>query len=191
MNARRRAPVLAAAFLAALGSARAAEIVLEQSAVQKLVAEGLFRDGGRFYAQRGACGVYLENPTVTLSAGRVVIRSHLSGRFGQDADGTCFGVGLASWTVVSGLPSAQGAVVRLGDIRVDNVEDPNTRLVLNSGLVPSLPGAIDLDVLGAVRTMLQGSGGQIQAEVQSIDISGVNVADNRLSIRFEFRLIGR
>jgi hypothetical protein len=35
--------------------AHGAEIVLEQSAVQKLVVESLFKDNGRYYIQRGAC----------------------------------------------------------------------------------------------------------------------------------------
>jgi hypothetical protein len=185
------APILAAALFAAAGCARGAEIVLEQSAVQKLIVEALFKDKGRFYTQKGACSVYLETPSVTLNAGRVVIRSHLSGRIGQDVGGTCLGVGLASWTVVSGSPSAQGSVVRLGDIRIDDVDDPNTRLVLNSGLVPSLPGAIELDVLKAVRTMLQGASGQIQTDVQMLNINAVSAAKNELSIRFDFKLVGR
>jgi hypothetical protein len=164
---------------------------LEQSAVQKLVVEGLFKDNGRYYVQKGTCNAYLEKPTVTLNGGRIVIRSHLSGRFGADVGGNCVGVGLASWTVVSGAPSAQGAVVRLGDIRVDDVADPNAQALLNSGLVASLPGAIELDVLKAVRTMLQGAGGQIQAEVQTLNIESVRAAENKLSIRFDFKLAGR
>jgi hypothetical protein len=191
MTRRRWSPILAAAVLLAASCARGAEIVLEQSAVQKLIVEALFKDDGRFYAQKGVCSVYLETPSVTLNAGRVVIRSHLSGRIGKDFNGVCYGIGLASWTVVSGSPSAQGPVVRLGDIRVDDVDDSNTRLVLNSGLVPSLPGAIELDVLKAVRTMLQSASGQIQAEVQMLNISDVNAVENKLSIRFDFKLVGR
>jgi hypothetical protein len=179
------------AFAATAGSVQGAEIVLEQSAVQKLLVDGLFKDNGRYYVHRGVCSAYLETPTVTLSGGRVVIRSHLSGRFGIDAGGNCIGVGLASWTVVSGAPSASGPVVRLGDIRIDDVEDGNTRLLLNSGLVPSLPNAIELDVLKAVRAMLQGASTQIQAEVQALSIQSVGVADNKLSVRFDFKLVGK
>jgi hypothetical protein len=186
-------PILATALSMGAGCARAGEIVMEQSAVQKLVVDTLFKDNGRYYVQKaGACRVYLETPSVTLNSGRVVIRSHLSGRFGQDLGASCLGVGLSAWTVVSGLPTAQGATVRLVDVRVDDVDDPNLRFVLDSGLVPSLPGAIEIDVLKAVRTMLlQGAGGQIQTDVQTLVISAVSAADNKLSIRFDFRLLGR
>ena len=169
------------ALLSSIG-AHGAEIVLEQSAVQKLVVGSLFKDNGRFYIQQGACNAFLENPAVTLSAGRVVIRSHLSARLGMDLGDSCAGVDLASWDTVSGEPIAQGTTVRLADIRIEDVGDANTRIVLNSGLVPTMPGAIELDVLKAVRSMLQGANGQLQVDVQSLNIESVRIADNRLSI---------
>lgn len=173
------------------GNAPAAEIVLEQTAVQKLVEQSLFNDNGRYYVNRGVCAAYFENPAVSLKDGRIIIRSHMSGRFGADIGGNCVGVGLASWTTVSGAPSAQGTTVRLGGIRVDEVQDSNTQMLLNSGLVPSLPNAIELDVLKAVKGMLQSPGGQIQAEVQALSIQGVSAADNKLSVKFDFKLVGR
>jgi hypothetical protein len=181
----------AAAVLLSSAAARGAEIVLEQSAVQKLVVESLFKDNGRYYLQRGACSAYLEDPAVTLSAGRVFIRSHLNARVGMDFGDSCAGVALASWATVSGEPGAQGTTVRLTNIRVDDVGDANTRIVLNSGLAPTLPGAVELDVLKAVRSMLQGAGAPLQVEVRALNIESVRVADNKLSVRFDFKVAGR
>ena len=171
--------------------ANGAEIVLEQSAVQKLVVESLFKDNGRYYIQRGACSAYLDSPTVTLTGGRVLIRSHLNARLGMDFGDSCAGVDLVSWTAVSGEPSAQATTVRLTNIRIEEVGDANARIVLNSGLVPTLPGAVELDVLKAVRSMLQGAGGQLQVEVQALNIESVRVADGKLSVRFDFKVAGR
>lgn len=185
-----RATLLCAA-LSCLGTARGAEIVLEQSAVQKLVVESLFKDNGRYYIQRGACAAWLDNPTVTLAGGRVVIRSHLSARVGMDFGDSCAGVDLSSWATVSGEPGAQGTAVRLTDIRVEDVGDANTRIVLNSGVVPALPAAFELDVLKSVRAMLQGASGQLQVDVQALSIESVRVVDKRLIVRFDFRVAGR
>ncbi len=171
--------------------ANSAEIVLEQSAVQKLVVESLFKDNGRYYIQRGACGAYLDSPVVTLTGGRVVIRSRLNARLGMDFGDSCAGVDLASWTSVSGEPSAQGTSVRLTNIRIEEVGDANTRIVLDSGLVPTLPGAVELDVLKAVRSMLQGASGQLKVEVLALNIESVRVADSKLSVRFDFKVTGR
>ncbi len=181
---------LVAVSVLATNAAIGAEIVLEQSAVQKLVVESLFKDHGRYYLQRGACSAYLDSPAVTLVAGRVVIRSHLNARLGMDLGDSCAGVDLASWTTVSGEPSAQGPSVRLSDIRIEDVGDANTRIVLNSGLAPTLPGALELDVMKAVRSMLQGASGQLQVEVLALNIESVRVADNKLSIRFDFKVAG-
>jgi len=171
--------------------AHGAEIVLDPSAVQKLVVESLFKDNGRYYIQRGACSAYLDSPAVTLTGGRVVIRSRLNARVGMDFGDSCAGVDLVSWTAVSGEPGAQGTSVRLTNIRIEEVGDANTRIVLNSGLVPTLPGAVELDVLKAVRSMLQGAGAQLVVDVLALNIESVRVADNRLSVRFDFKVAGR
>ena len=184
-----RETLMAVAVLATT-AARGAEIVLDQSAVQKLVVESLFKDNGRYYIQRGACSAYLESPAVTLTGGRVVIRSHLSARVGMDFGDSCAGVDLASWATVSGEPGAQGTTVRLANIRIEDVGDANTRIVLNSGLVTTLPGAVELDVLKAVRSMLQGASGQLQVEVLALHIESVRIADNKLSVRFDFKVAG-
>lgn len=185
-----RETLMAVAVLSTV-PADGAEIVLEQSAVQKLVAESLFKDNGRYYIQRGACSAYLDSPTVTLTGGRVFIRSRLNARVGMDFGDSCAGVDLVSWTTVSGEPSAQGTSVRLANIRIEDVGDANTRIVLNSGLVPTLPGALELDVLKAVRSMLQGASGQLQVDVLALDIESVRVADNKVTVRFDFKVAGR
>ncbi|WP_431258425.1 hypothetical protein ACQ86G_28600 [Roseateles chitinivorans] len=182
---------LAAALLGLPGMGRCAEIVLEQSAVQSLLIEGLFKEEGRLYLQKGACYAYLEDPKVSLQNGRVVIRVHLSSKLGVPSGRDCLGVALASGATVSAAPVAQGHVVRLTEIRVDEVEDPNTRNLLNLGLAPALPGAVEFDVKQAVEEMLKGSGSRLQGEVQALKIDAVKAGDNKLSIDFDFKLVGR
>ncbi len=180
-----------AALVAAAAGAQAADIVLERSAVEKLVMQTMFSKAGRYDLQKGACFAYLQNPSVELKDGRIRIRSHLSSRLGVEAGSTCVGINLTTWTVVSGRPAASGGSVRLDDLRIDSVDDPTARLVLESGLLPALPRAIELDVLNAVRSMLQNSGAQLQTAVETFQIESVQVADDRLAVRFNFRLVAR
>ena len=186
----RRLGLCGALVLAATG-APAAEIVLERSAVEKLVVQTMFSNAGRHDLQRGACYAYLENPSVELKDGRIKIRSRLSSRVGVDLGNSCVGVSITTWTVVSGRPAANGGSVRLDELRIDSVDDPNVRLVLESGLLPALPRAIELDVVKAVRSMLQSSGAQLQTSVDAFQIESVQVGDERLGVRFEFRLVAR
>lgn len=186
----RRLFICALACLAG-ATAHAADIVLEHSAVDKLLAQTLFSNAGRYELQRGACFAYLDSPSVELKDGRMRIRSRLVARLGVELGGGCTGINLSSWTVVSGRPAPNGGSVRLEDLRVDSVDDPTLRLLLESGLLPAMPRAIDLDVLKAVRSMLQGSGAQLQTSVDSFQIDSVVVADDRLAVRFNFRLVAR
>ncbi|MEO8058430.1 MAG: hypothetical protein ABI671_08895 [Burkholderiales bacterium] len=177
--------------LAAASAAQAAEIVLERSAVEKLVVQTMFSNAGRYDLQRGACFAYLESPSVELKDSRIRIRSRLVSRVGLDTGTACVGVSVATWTVVSGRPAANGGSVRLDDLRIDSVDDPTVRLVLESGLLPALPRAIDLDVLKAVRSMLQNSGAQLQTTVDAFQIESVVAGEDRLAVRFNFRLVAR
>jgi len=177
--------------LVAAATAQAAEIVLERSAVEKLVQQTMFNNAGRHELQRGACLAYLESPSVELKEGRIRIRSRLSARVGLDTGNACVGVSVVTWTVVSGRPAANGGSVRLDDLRIDSVDDPTVRMVVESGLLPALPRAIDLDVLKAVRSMLQNSGAQLQTTVEAFQIESVVVGDGRLGVRFDFRLVAK
>ena len=89
------------------------------------------------------------------------------------------------------MTGVQTCALPISNIRIDDVGDANTRIVLNSGLLPTMPGAIDLDVLKAVRQMLQGASSQLQVDVQALNIESVRIADNRLVVRFDFRVAGR
>jgi len=170
----------------------AAEIVLEATGVEKLVVQALFNDRGRLVLARGPCTSYLDQPSVALANGRIQIRSHLSALMGFVVNGDCAGVSLASWTTVSGRPVAAGGAVRMEDIRIDSVDEPDLRSILqNSGLAASLPRAVQLNVRSAVQTMLLQSVNQIQATMEEFEFQEVSVTGAKLSMRFEFKLVGR
>jgi hypothetical protein len=172
--------------------ANSAEIVLERSAVEKLVAQSLFKERGRLVLTAAPCSSYMDQPGVTLAGGRIQIRSHLSARVGFVVNGDCAGIALKSWTTVSGRPVAAGGTVRLEDIRIDDVEDPDTRAVLvNTGIGVAMPRAVQLDVRGAVQAMLVQSINQVQATMESFDFQDVAVIGDKLSMKFDFKLTGR
>jgi hypothetical protein len=172
--------------------ARAAEIVLERSGVQKLVTQALFKDHGRMTIATGPCAAFLDRPSVTLASGRIQIRSHLLARIGFIVNSDCAGVELSSWIKVSGKPVPVGGLIRLDDIRIDEVDDANTRsLFANSGLANAFPRAVELDVQGALQNALLQSVDQIQTTVESFDFQEVAVVNDQLQIKFTFKVVGR
>jgi hypothetical protein len=172
--------------------ARAAEIVLERSGVQKLVTQALFNDHGRMTISTGPCAAYLDQPSVTLASGRIQIRSHLLARVGFIVNSDCAGVEVSSWIKVSGKPVPLGGLIRLDDIRIDEVDDANTRsLFVHSGLANAFPRAVELDVQSAVQNALLQSVDQIQATVETFDFQEVAVVKDQLQINFTFKVVGR
>jgi hypothetical protein len=170
----------------------AAEIVLERSGVQKLVAQALFKDHGRMTISSGPCAAYLDRPTVALASGRIQIRSHLMARVGFIVNADCAGVEVSSWIKVSGTPVPQGGLIRLDDIRIDEVDDANMRsLLANSGLGNAFPHAVELDVQSAVQNALLQSVDQIQTTVESFEFQEVAVVNEKLQIKFTFKVVGR
>lgn len=173
-------------------TAAAAELVLERSAVERLVQQSLFADAGRYWLQRGACYAYLHKPSVTLAGGRVFLHAQLSALLGVSApNGTCAGIPIASAVTVSGRPVQAGGTVRLTQLRVEDVAEPSVRALLQSGLVPNLPGAIEIDVAGAVRRMLTQPNVPYTSELESLHISAISAEDNQLGVTFDFRLRAR
>ena len=191
MHGTMRCLTLGLLALALTGASLAAEIVFEHSAVDKLLAQTMFTNNGRHDLVKGPCSAYLDRPSVVIEGGRIRIRSHLTARIGVIDGRSCVGLAIASWTVASGRPVARGASVVLTDLRIDQVDDPNLRLLVESGLLAALPRAIELDMRQAVRGMLQNNSGQFQAEVDTLIIDSVVAADDKLSIRFDFRLVAK
>ncbi len=191
MHGTMRCLTLGLLALALTGASLAAEIVFEHSAVDKLLAQTMFTNNGRHDLVKGPCSAYLDRPSVVIEGGRIRIRSHLTARVGVIDGRSCVGLAIASWTVASGRPVARGASVVLTDLRIDQVDDPNLRLLVESGLLAALPRAIELDMRQAVRGMLQNNSGQFQAEVDTLIIDSVVAADDKLSIRFDFRLVAK
>lgn len=182
-------------FLGLVGAmvrpADAAEIILEKTAVDKLLLQTLFKDEGRRYLSRSACETYIETPTTTLKEGRLTIRFHLTAKVGVPAGKVCVGPTLTSWSTVSGRPVAESGAVRLEDIQVEEVENSKVRFLLKTGLAPAVPKALELDVKKAVGSMLKASSPQIESSVETVQITSVLAEHDKLSVQFDFRLVAR
>src|SRR5215470_13069867 len=108
--AHRLLQVVLPAVLVACLPAHGAEIVLERTAVDRLVRQALFTDQGRYYLQKGACYAYLDDPNISLTGGRMVLNANLTSFLGVMVGAQCVGVPLKSNVTVSGKPAQQGGL---------------------------------------------------------------------------------
>jgi len=185
--------VLGAVFTALVGCrpAHAAEIVLERTAVDRLVQQSLFTDQGRYFLQRGACYAYLDHPSTTLTGGRVVLNANLTSFLGVMMGNQCVGVPLNSKVVLSGRPVQQGGVVRLDDLRIDNIADANVRAAVQAAVQSRFPQAVEIDVAAALRQMLKQPNIPYTADIERLDISALSAENDRLGVTFDFKLVAK
>ncbi|HYS13259.1 MAG TPA: hypothetical protein VEN28_08105 [Burkholderiaceae bacterium] len=180
-----------ALVLLACTPARGAEIVLERTAVDRLVRQSLFTDQGRYYLQRGACYAYLDEPAVTLTGGRLVLNANLTSFLGVMVGVQCIGVPLNSKVTLSGKPAQQGGTVRLADLRIDNITDQATRALVQSVVMQRFPQAVEIDVASAVRSMLKQPNIPYTSDLERLDITAVSAEGDRLGVTFDFKLTAK
>jgi hypothetical protein len=168
--------------------ARGAEIVLERTAVDRLVRQSLFTDQGRYYLQRGQCYAYLHDPVVSLAGGRVILNANLTSYLGVMVGTQCVGVPLSSKVVLSGKPVQQGGIVRLADLSIDNISDQATRALVQQVVLPRFPQAVEIDVAAALRSMLKQPNIPYTSDLERLDISNISAEGDRLGVTFDFKL---
>src|ERR1700735_3182874 len=159
-----------------VGRAFASELVIGREALQTLVVASVFKDQGRWYLAKGKCYAYLERPHVALDAGTVIIDAHLSSQLGLMVGDSCIGAAMMSDVRVSGKLVGSGSHIEIDDIRIDNVQDENTRKIidlLQSATGGSLPKSANIDLLPLLKpTSVPGT----DIKVSATNLSIANVA---------------
>lgn len=136
-------------------TATASDLSLGPAAIQKLVAEQLFNQQGRWYlVDNGACYAFFDRPKTHLIEGRLVLNARLSARIGIQIGDSCAGTDLASNITMSARPVGKGSSLTLDDIRFDRIDDSTSRDTINviQQMAPqALPKAFSFDLLALVK----------------------------------------
>jgi hypothetical protein len=136
-------------------AAAASDLSLGPSSIQKIVAEQLFNQNGRWYlVDNGPCYAYFDHPKTHLTEGRLILNAHLSARLGIQIGDNCAGTDMASNVTLSARPVGKGSSLTLEDIRFDRVDDSASRDAINAiqQIAPeALPKAFSFDLLALVK----------------------------------------
>src|SRR5579859_8046523 len=119
--------LLAALALACPTPASAVEMRISRDALERTLRQQLFAGpDGRYYLKgspTSACYTYVEDPRLTFSLDRIVVRVRAHARLGRAVGGACIGFSLTVPAEVSLAPDAQGDIVGFRDARLDRVSD--------------------------------------------------------------------
>jgi hypothetical protein len=175
------------AFVLSLSAVAQSVLTVGPRNVQTLVLEQLFNRAGRWYLiDDGDCYTYLESPHTHIALDRLVLRAHLSSRFGQRMGNGCVGADFASNVTLSGKLHGSGHFLILDDIRIDRVDDESARNALNLALQvdPQLiPRAANIDVSEFVRKDVIAAGGS-SARLDEYRIVNITTRPDSIVIQF-------
>jgi hypothetical protein len=175
------------AFVLSLSAVAQSVLTVGPRNVQTLVLEQLFNRAGRWYLiDDGDCYTYLESPHTHIALDRLVLRAHLSSRFGQRMGNGCVGADFASNVTLSGKLHGSGHFLILDDIRIDRVDDESARNALNLALQvdPQLiPRAANIDVSEFVRKDVIAAGGS-SARLDEFRIVNITTRPDSIVIQF-------
>jgi hypothetical protein len=179
------------AFVLSLSAVAQSVLTVGPRNVQTLVLEQLFNRAGRWYLiDNGDCYSYLESPHTHIALDRLVLRAHLSSRFGQRMGNGCVGADFASNVTLSGKLHGSGHFLILDDIRIDRVDDELARNALNLALQvdPQLiPRAANIDVSEFVRKDVIAAGGS-SARLDEFRIVNITTRPDSIVIQFDLSL---
>src|SRR6202142_4217237 len=179
------------AFVLSLSAVAQSVLTVGPRNVQTLVLEQLFNRAGRWYLiDDGDCNTYLESPHTHIALDRLVLRAHLSSRFGQRMGRGCVGADFTSNVTLSGKLHGSGHFLILNDIRIDHVEDESARNALTLALQVNpqlIPRAANIDVSEFVRKDVIAAGGS-SARLDEFRIVNITTRPDSIVIQFDLSM---
>jgi hypothetical protein len=176
-------------------AARAAELHLQFSALERILAQQVFTQEGRRYL----CGnptekcnfAYLESPRIDAQQGKLRIRARFSGRSSLNMLGQCVGLGDAFSVVITARPVYQDGAIRLRDVAVasDGKSGFYIRRVC-SALSTSLDHDFRYPIESGARRLLEhpGASSGYPREMRRFDIPEIRTSESPLILVIDFEL---
>jgi len=110
-------------LLLCLSGARAAELEIHYTAIQKILAQEVFTQDGRRYVRGSPAAkcsfAYLEHPELRGDNGRLSLKARFTGRSALDVFGQCIGLGDSFDVYISAVPYYHNQSIGLKDVRVE------------------------------------------------------------------------
>ena len=106
-----------------LSGARAAELQIYYTAIQKILAQEVFTTDGRRYVRGNPAAkcsfAYLEHPELHGDNGRLILKARFTGRSALDVLGRCIGLGDSFDVYITAVPYYHNQSIGLRDVRVE------------------------------------------------------------------------
>ncbi len=177
-----------------LAAARAADLEIHYTAIQKILAQEVFTQEGRRYVRgtpAAKCSfAYLEHPELRGVNGRLSLKAHFTGRSAVGVFGRCIGVGDSFDVVITAAPYYHNQSIALKDVKVEsNATGYYVRRVC-AALGDSLRKQFEYRVADQAKRLLEQTAPQAvyKQEVLDFSVPRIEVTPDALIVTVDFRL---
>jgi hypothetical protein len=190
------------AFLC-LSTARAAELEIHYTAIQKILAQEVFTQEGRRYVRGSPAAkcsfAYLEHPELRGDNGILTLKAHFTGRSALDVFGRCIGMGDSFDVYITALPYYRNQSIGLKDVRVESRAPqgaPRTGYYIRrvcAALGESLRKQFEYRIGDQARRILEQTAPQAAYRQEMLDFSvpEIRVTPDALIVTVDFKLAVR
>ena len=153
----------------------------------------LYTDHGKYHLLRGSpCQfAYLDSPAVSISRGRVSVRTRLTGLLGMEGASGCVGSAESFDVTVSGRPYFSGEFIGLTDIRVDHVSNELYKIVLQNFLDLAFPRALEINLRQGVQQLIADQRSSYEVSVSRLVVTNLTADNNVVHANVSFSVLAR
>jgi hypothetical protein len=173
-------------------ASQAGEFKVSSGALERTLRARLFNTPDQRFYLRGdalsACNLYAEDPHLSFSGDRILVRVHTAGKFGRQVGSRCFGVPVSMNTVISLAPTTEGETIGVTDARMDRLSDSaELNFILSPFLTHKLPNNIKINAATMLREILTKSTetSGFPLTLEKLDLRQVRVTDKFLIVSYD------
>jgi len=180
--------------LLALSPARAADLEIHYSAIQKILAHEVFTQEGRRYVYgspaRKCSFAYLEHPELRGVDGSLILKARFTGRSALDLFGRCIGLGDSFDVYITAVPFYHNQSIALKDVKVESRASGYYVRRVCAALGDSLRKQFEYRVADQARSLLQQTapGAVYHQEMLDFSVPRIQVMPDALIVTIDFRL---
>jgi hypothetical protein len=181
-------------LLVSLSAARAADIEIHYSAIQKILAQEVFTQDGKRYVRGSAAAkcsfAYLEHPELRGENGMLILKAHFTGRSALDVLGRCIGLGDSFDVYVTALPYYRNQSIGLKDVKVEARATGYYVRKVCAALGDSLRKQFEYRVGDQAKKLLEQTAPQAVYRQEMLDftVPRIQVMPDALLVTVDFRL---
>jgi hypothetical protein len=159
-------------------AAQAGEFKVSSGGLERTLRARLFNTPDQRYYLRGdansLCKLYVEDPHLSFTGDRILVKVHTAGRYGTQVGGRCLGFSVSMNTVISLAPTVEGESIGVGDAHLNQLSDSSElNFILSPFLSHKLPSSIKINAATMLREIL----------TKSTETSGYPLTLEKLELR--------